>query len=484
MALETFMADLEDLSSDGEEGGGQGLQGERKETHQESHAKVAGAMGVRSHGRTAESKLASSERYKELLELVDRGGSEEEGGYTSAGAGGADELVQELNSLVSQIDAEIHELHLYSKEVYKRRFPELETLVQHPVDYARVVKKLGNASDLTEVNLEGLLPSATIMVVSVTASTSAGAPLDDQDLQDLLRACDLVLKFVEDKKKLLKFVEQRMGKTAPNLSVVLGSECASRLVGLAGGLTNLSKIPACNIQVLGSKKTDLAGFSSSTNYQHRGIIADSPLINGCPPFLRKKACKLLAGKCALLARVDAYGEDPSGSAGERMKQEIQKKIDKWQEPPPARIIKPLAIPDSGPKKKRGGRRLRKMKERYGMTDLRRAQNRVNFNKAEEEIMDGEDSVGLGLIGQGGAGGMGKLRLQVSNRKQKISKAMQKKLEAQRSFRGSGASTSGLSSSIAFTPVQGIELVNPLARNQAKTDDASKSGTESYFSKYR
>jgi U4/U6 small nuclear ribonucleoprotein PRP31 len=44
-------------------------------------------------------------------------------------------------------------------------------------------------------------------------------------------------------------------------------------------------------------------------------------------------------------------------------EEIRKKIEKWQEPPPAKLPKPLPVPDSEPKKKRGGRRLQKMKER-------------------------------------------------------------------------------------------------------------------------
>ena len=46
--------------------------------------------------------------------------------------------------------------------------------------------------------------------------------------------------------------------------------------------------------------------------------------------------------------------------------------------------------------------------------------------------------------------------------------------------GSSGATSGLSSSLAFTPIQGIELVNP---NQAAQDDRMRSGTESYFSEY-
>jgi U4/U6 small nuclear ribonucleoprotein PRP31 len=34
-----------------------------------------------------------------------------------------------------------------------------------------------------------------------------------------------------------------------------------------------------------------------------------------PPSLRTKAARLAASKCALLARVDAYGQDPSGQVG-------------------------------------------------------------------------------------------------------------------------------------------------------------------------
>ncbi len=50
----------------------------------------------------------------------------------------------------------------------------------------------------------------------------------------------------------------------------------------------------------------------------------------------------------------------------------------------------LQKPDMEPKKRRGGKRFRKMKERYGLTDTRKAANRVNFNQAEEEFLDGDE----------------------------------------------------------------------------------------------
>lgn len=50
-------------------------------------------------------------------------------------------------------------------------------------------------------------------------------------------------------------------------------------------------------------------------------------------------------------------------------EEILRKLEKWQEPPPAKQPKPLPAPDAEVKKRRGGKRLRKTKERYGLTDV-------------------------------------------------------------------------------------------------------------------
>jgi len=40
-----------------------------------------------------------------------------------------------------------------------------------------------------------------------------------------------------------------MDRIAPNLSAAVGTEIAAQLMGVAGGLINLSKMPACNVQV-------------------------------------------------------------------------------------------------------------------------------------------------------------------------------------------------------------------------------------------
>ena len=50
----------------------------------------------------------------------------------------------------------------------------------------------------------------------------------------------------------------------------------------------------------------------------------------------------------------------------------------FQEPPPVKFVKPLPKPIDPSRKRRGGKRVRKMKERYAVTELRKQQNRLNF----------------------------------------------------------------------------------------------------------
>lgn len=53
--------------------------------------------------------------------------------------------------------------------------------------------------------------------------------------------------------------------------------------GVAGGLTNLSKMPACNIMLLGSQKKILAGFSSTVMQPHQGHVYGCDLVFKSPP---------------------------------------------------------------------------------------------------------------------------------------------------------------------------------------------------------
>jgi U4/U6 small nuclear ribonucleoprotein PRP31 len=94
----------------------------------------------------------------------------------------------------------------------------------------------------------------------------------------------------------MSYVESRMYLIAPNLSHVVGSSTAAKLLATAGGLTALSKIPACNLQVLGKMNKNTIGLSAATQIRHVGHIFQSELIQKCYPEYRKKVNRMVAAK--------------------------------------------------------------------------------------------------------------------------------------------------------------------------------------------
>lgn len=67
-------------------------------------------------------------------------------------------------------------IHRFIKEKYQKRFPELDSLIVDEMDYICAVKELRNDLDQVKKNeiLQKILTQATIMIVSVTASTTQG----------------------------------------------------------------------------------------------------------------------------------------------------------------------------------------------------------------------------------------------------------------------------------------------------------------------
>ena len=52
----------------------------------------------------------------------------------------------------------------------------------------------------------------------------------------------MAMELAEIKRKIFEYVESRMAFIAPNLSAIIGANIAAKLLGAAGGLTNLSYV--------------------------------------------------------------------------------------------------------------------------------------------------------------------------------------------------------------------------------------------------
>jgi U4/U6 small nuclear ribonucleoprotein PRP31 len=92
-----------------------------------------------------------------------------------------------------------------------------------------------------------------------------------------------------------------------------------------------------------------------------------------------------------------------------------------------------------------------MRLKYQMTMTRKMQNIIPFGTdAQQEFRD--TGKGMGMIGMAS----GKLRVGI----QKDQKILKKRDFSSRILPGGSGATSGLASSLAMTPMQGMELINP------------------------
>ncbi|KAL0985183.1 hypothetical protein UPYG_G00153840 [Umbra pygmaea] len=492
-----LLADLEEAGDEGEDGvypegeggdsdeeAGEGQRG-LEDIPEEMEVDYSGAESVASIA-----KLRNSKQFSEIMDKIAIYVEKQRKNSEVSGPVEADpeyRLIVAANNLTVEIENELNIIHKFVRDKYSKRFPELESLVPNSLDYVRTVKELGNNLDKCKnnENLQQILTNATIMVVSVTASTTQGTLLGEDELTRLEEACDMALELNQSKHRIYEYVESRMSFIAPNLSVIVGASTAAKIMGIAGGLTNLSKMPACNLMLLGSQKRTLAGFSSTSLLPHTGYIYHCDVVQTLPPDLRRKAARLVSAKCTLASRVDSFHESADGKVGYELKEEIEKKFDKWQEPPPVKTVKPLPAPLDGQRKKRGGRRYRKMKERLGLTEIRKHANRMTFAEIEDDAYQEDLGFSLGQLGKSGSGRVRQAQVNEAT-KARISKSLQRKLQKQNMTYG-GKSTvggrssvrdhsSGTSSSVAFTPLQGLEIVNPHAAEKKVAEANQK-----YFS---
>jgi U4/U6 small nuclear ribonucleoprotein PRP31 len=193
-----------------------------------------------------------------------------------------------------------------------------------------------------------ILGSNQIITISVAASTTSGRPLAQSQLERVSLCADYIDEIIQLQQELTLFVESRITALAPSICALVGPTTAAKLVGLAGGLGQLSNIPACNLQVLGQVKHNAlskGGLSSISTQQHAGILIESDLVKSVPSYLQKKALKAVAAKLALAARCDFINVDTgrvrSATSGLAFRQEILTKITEWQTPHKAQVLKAL-----------------------------------------------------------------------------------------------------------------------------------------------
>jgi len=305
------------------------------------------------------------------------------------------------------IQDEIVKLSKLVRDTYAKRFMELEELVPYQLNYVRIVNALGNdlSTATIQERLKSIVEPGMLITIGMAAASNEGEDLLKDEMEALMKTCSIIISLEESRNKITEFVKQNMIKYAPNITAVVGSSIAAKLIGAAGGLEKLSQMSSANLKVLGRQRTVLGGFSAS-NISREGFIRECDIVARTPANLEVRILRQLANKCTLAARIDGtrnVNVEDDGVRGKAFREDIERKLEKWMQPAPRKKVRALKAPDMIKKKKRGGRRARQLKEEHHISELRKRSMRVAFGESQTEI--GNSMVTLGSLGSSGKGAM-------------------------------------------------------------------------------
>ena len=319
-------------------------------------------------------------------------------------------LLPSLNEIVPLIKNNIRLLHNYLILLYKGRFPELSSLIPSPLQYSKVITILENEdwskneSDelLSHLEKEAKLTKEQILVLTMSMKTSFKnkEPLNIKTGTQILETSSILENLWRLQEDIGQYIASKISLIAPNMCLLVGSEIVAQLIAHAGGVLEFSRIPSCNIASIGKNKHlshELHTLESGVRQE--GYLFTSDLIQKFPVAIHKQMLRMLCAKVSLAARVDAGQKngDRNTDLAQKWKTELSKKARKLSEAPTIAETKALPIPEDQPKKKRAGRKFRKYKEKFRLSHVRQLQNRMEFGKQEQTVLDsyGEE-VGLGM----------------------------------------------------------------------------------------
>ncbi|RWW11415.1 hypothetical protein GW17_00024974 [Ensete ventricosum] len=148
----------------------------------------------------------------------------------------------------------------HSLSRYKLKFSpdkvKLAKIVQDNIQYAKVVKLMGNRTNAVNLDFSEVLSEETEAELKEAAVISMGTEVSDLDLANIKELCDQVLALSEYRAQLYDYLKSRMNTIAPNLTALVGELVGARLIAHGGSLLNLAKQPGSTVQILGAEKLE------------------------------------------------------------------------------------------------------------------------------------------------------------------------------------------------------------------------------------
>ncbi len=233
-------------------------------------------------------------------------------------------IIQAINT-VDDLDKIINGLQSRLREWYGLYFPMLDKIVNDPDLYTSIIFSLGSKEKFTFDALHDLnIPDEKIEEIINIAKDPMGAKFPQSDILPVVRLSEQILQLIKFRDELVKYIETKMNKIAPNITSLVGALLGARLISLAGGLEVLASKPSSTIQVLGAEKALFRSLKSGANPPKHGIIFQHPAIGLAPYWQRGKIARMLSGLISIAAKVDSISRR---NISEYLQLRFQKRLD-------------------------------------------------------------------------------------------------------------------------------------------------------------
>ncbi|KAK3083373.1 hypothetical protein FSP39_020995 [Pinctada imbricata] len=242
-----------------------------------------------------------------------------------------DTMIVQAISLLDDLDKELNNYIMRTREWFGWHFPELGKIVADNMAYAKVVQKMGYRTNAASMDFSDILPEEIEAEMKQAAEISMGTEISEEDIINIKYLCEQVIEISEYRAQLYDYVKNRMMAVAPNLTILVGELVGARLIAHAGSLLNLAKHPSSTVQILGAEKALFRALKTKHDTPKYGLIYHASLVGQTNPKNKGKISRMLAAKSSLAIRVDALGEETNAELGLEHKAKLERRLKHLEE---------------------------------------------------------------------------------------------------------------------------------------------------------
>ena len=240
-------------------------------------------------------------------------------------------ITQAINTL-DETDRMINSMGSRMREWYGLHFPELDNLIDSVNGYSQIVLA-GKRENISKENFENAgFPESKVEMLSLVKEKSRGGDITEKNLGIVQTLAKQILDLFELRKTIEEHIEEQMAAELPNITAVLGAAVGARILAHAGSLKRLSSMPASTIQILGAEKALFRSLKTGANPPKHGILFQHAIVHAAPKWQRGKIARAVAGKAAIAARVDVYGDGLNQTLLDKLNIRVQEIEKKYSQP--------------------------------------------------------------------------------------------------------------------------------------------------------